>query len=75
MHRTHNHGINTADALRHRDGSDGVRTKFLDLYKHGHTPASALQVHKMNLQLELDENHFQAAADRRQCPDSQWCYR
>ncbi|CAG0884231.1 unnamed protein product [Darwinula stevensoni] len=75
MHHTHNHGINTADALRHRDVSDGVRTKFLDLYKHGHTPASALQVHKMDLQLELDENYFQAAADRRQCPDSQWCYR
>ena len=43
---THNHPIMAADVLKHRKVSEEIRLKFLDLFKCGHNPATALELHK-----------------------------
>ncbi|XP_071959838.1 uncharacterized protein [Antedon mediterranea] len=62
----HNHEVASADALRERDVSDGATEKLLELYRSGHSPSSALDTIKYDLQ---------EAADRAHCPDLQSCYR
>ena len=42
----HNHPIMAADALKHRKVADETRQKFLDLFKSGHSPATALESHR-----------------------------
>jgi len=71
----HNHTVNSAAALRWRDVSCEVREKLQRLLQDGHSPASALQMHQFDLQLEHSVNYFQFAGDRHHCPDKQWCYR
>ena len=72
---SHNHTVNTAAALRWRDVSPEVRDKFIKLLRDGHSPATALQTHHFDLQLQHGVNYLQFAADRRHCPDKMWCYR
>ena len=43
---THNHPVGAADALKYRKVSEETREKFLDLFKAGHDPASALESHR-----------------------------
>ena len=42
----HNHPIMAADALKHRKVADETRQKLLDLFKSGHSPATALESHR-----------------------------
>ena len=71
----HNHPLMSADVLRRRDVSPDVANKFKALFAAGHSPSSALETHKCDLQLEDDDKYSVKAADRFHCPDLQWCYR
>ena len=48
LHYVHNHPIMAADALKHRKVADETltREKFLDLFKSGHSPSTALESHR-----------------------------
>lgn len=71
----HNHPLNSADTLRRRDVSPQVRDKFLQLFAAGHSPSSALETHKCDLQMDDEDKYITQAADRSICPDIQWCFR
>ena len=66
-----------ADALRHRDVDPEVKEKLIGLFRSGHSPSSALQMLKYDMEdKEWDQPDFLLrAADRRFCPDMQYCYR
>nr|XP_054755233.1 uncharacterized protein LOC129261196 [Lytechinus pictus] len=72
---THNHPLRTADALKHRDVSEDVKEKFLDLFSKGYTPSKALALHKHDLQLQHNDNYIFVSADRAITPDLQYTYR
>ena len=71
----HNHPVMSADVLRRRDVSPAVADKFKELFAAGHSPSSALETHKCDLQLDDEDSYIVKAADRFHCPDLQWCYR
>ena len=71
----HNHETNSADALRRRDVSDDTKAKLIDLFKSGHSPATALDMLKYDLQEDNEDRYAQLSADRSLCPDAQYCYR
>ena len=71
----HNHPLESADVLKHRDVYDEVAEKFKSLYASGHSPSSALETHKCDLYLEDDIHYTVKAADRFYCPDLQCCFR
>ena len=62
LKHTHNHPVHIADALRFRRVSNGTCEKYYDLFKVGHSPASAHLEYETNLMLEHDSP--QALADR-----------
>ena len=72
---THNHMIDSADTLKHRDVSKETVEKFKDLFSRGHSPASALKTHKLDLQQQYDQYYVYEAADRAKCPDIYFCHR
>ena len=45
------------------------------LLQDGHSPTSALEVLKYDLQAQHGKDYFSVAGDRHYCPDLQWCYR
>ncbi|GBC07785.1 hypothetical protein RclHR1_07690019 [Rhizophagus clarus] len=53
---THNHVINSAESLNFRRIKDEVKKKFIELFKDGHSPSSALIAHE-------DELHINATND------------
>ncbi|XP_053198102.1 uncharacterized protein si:dkey-75a21.2 [Scomber japonicus] len=71
----HNHRLSSADAVRRRDVSGETIAKLKTLFENGHTPSSALDSIKHELQEREGENYVHAAADRSICPDVQFCYR
>ncbi|XP_029902243.1 uncharacterized protein LOC115355529 [Myripristis murdjan] len=71
----HNHNISTAAALRHRDVGDAARAKLRRLFEAGHSPSSALDALKCDLQLEYGDDYVFASADRALCPTLEFCYR
>ncbi|XP_014775784.1 uncharacterized protein LOC106873077 [Octopus bimaculoides] len=72
---THNHPLRAEDALKHRDVSEEVKVKFLELFNRGYTPSKALELHKYDLQLQHSDNYIFISADRSITPDLQYCYR
>ncbi|XP_041461611.1 uncharacterized protein LOC121412915 [Lytechinus variegatus] len=72
---THNHLLRSADALKHRDVSEDVKEKFLDLFSKGYTPSKALALHKYDLQLQHNDNYIFVSADRAITPDLHYTYR
>lgn len=76
LHWLHNHEIHSADALKERDVSENSKQKILDLFRAGHSPTSALDTYKYDLQEEhSDDEYIKLSADRAICPDVQYCYR
>lgn len=71
---THNHLILVADALRHRTPSDEIVEKFKKLFSRGHSPSSALNIYKSELQEEHDDEYYKIVADGSKCPTRRWCY-
>jgi len=53
----HNHVINSAESLSFRHVKDEVRERFIELFKDGHSPSSALFIRE-------DELHLSATNDK-----------
>ncbi len=68
---THNHVINSAEALSFQRVSEGVREKYLELFKNGHSPASALFAYEDELHLNTinEQELVELLADRSSNPD------
>ena len=72
----HNHPLDTASVLRHRDVAPYVSAKFAELLSTGHSPLAALAIHKYDLYLEHGPRHYlNFVNDRHHFPDVGWCYR
>ena len=71
----HNHETQSSDALRRRDVGIETREKLLELFKSGHSPSSALDTLKYDLQVKHGDDYPVVSADRKYCPDAQYCYR
>lgn len=71
----HNHNLHVPDALRYKDVGPEAIQKLKKLFEAGHSPSTALDILKYDLQLELGEDYAYASADRSICPDIQFCYR
>ena len=66
----------SADVLRKRDVLPATVNKVLCLLRSGHSPTSALDILKYDLQVEFsEEDYTKVSADRAYCPDLQFCYR
>ncbi|XP_055947982.1 uncharacterized protein LOC129981246 [Argiope bruennichi] len=71
----HNHPTNSADSLRFRPVSKEAEERLLSLYQIGHSPASALEMLKIDLQIKYGSSYSQIISDRYHCPDKSFCYR
>ena len=72
----HNHPLDTASVLRHRDVAPYVSAKFAELLSTGCSPLAALAVHKYDLCLEHGPRQYlNFVNDRHHFPDAAWCYR
>ncbi|KAL2096943.1 hypothetical protein ACEWY4_006150 [Coilia grayii] len=74
MNNAHNHRIICAAALSKRDVSKETELKLKKLFESGHSPASALDTIKHDLQEQEGDNYWFVAADRSVCPDRDYCY-
>lgn len=75
LRHEHNHRLFCADALQKRDVSRETIDKLKILFESGHSPSSALDTIKYDLQEQEGDNYIYAAADRSICPDLQFCFR
>src|SRR5207245_6638450 len=68
---THNHVVNSAVALSFRRVKEEVREKYLELFKNGHSPASALYAYEDELHLSTtnEQELVEFLADRSSNPD------
>ncbi|CAL1272262.1 unnamed protein product [Larinioides sclopetarius] len=71
----HNHPTNSADSLRFRPVSKEAEERLISLYQIGHSPASALEMLKIDLQIKHGSSYSQIISDRYHCPDKSFCYR
>ena len=72
---SHNHLLESADALRHRDIAEHIKQKFRELFQSSHSPTSALETHKHDMQNEHKDQYVYVSADRAIVPDVSWCFR
>lgn len=70
----HNHLIQCADVMRHRRPNAVTEEKVKKLFESGHSPSSAIEVIKFDLQEEYGSQYFTVAADGALCPSMQWMY-
>ncbi|KAK3928292.1 Proepiregulin [Frankliniella fusca] len=70
----HNHPIKASDVLRYRRPTKATKALFHAYFKKGHTPASALRMHKLDIQMEKGDLFFEDHADGSVCPDLFCCY-
>lgn len=75
LRNIHNHPVFCADAMRRRSVSDETIETLKDLYGKGHSPSSALETIKADLQDKHGDEYVFISADRSVCPDLQFCYR
>uniref|UniRef100_A0A8D8YQP4 SWIM-type domain-containing protein n=1 Tax=Cacopsylla melanoneura TaxID=428564 RepID=A0A8D8YQP4_9HEMI len=69
----HNHIIDY-EGLKYRR-SDELWSIFAGYYANGHSPISALELHKIKLQTEHGQDFYKVAADGARCPNKIWCYK
>jgi len=72
----HNHPIVAADVLRRQNVRPEIDFKLANLYKNGHTPSTALQFIKTEIENNLKQgDRLDHALDNRSlCPDYQHCW-
>ncbi|XP_050306888.1 uncharacterized protein LOC126743717 [Anthonomus grandis grandis] len=70
----HNHLLESADVLRHRRPTKETEEKILELFAIGHSPSSALDLLKYDLQEEYGSEYNKIAADGALCPKLQWVF-
>lgn len=75
MCNDHNHNVNIAEALRYRDVGDNARVRLTKLFEDGHSPTSALDTLRLDLQEEYGDDYLAAAASTELCPTVGFCYR
>lgn len=75
LRNEHNHCASRAGVMMRRDVSRETIEKLKKLFESGHSPSSALNQLKYDLQEKEQDNYVNAAADRSVCPDLQFCYR
>lgn len=75
LRNEHNHRGSCAQAKKRKDVSVESIEKLKKLFEVGHSPTTALDVLKYDLQKMEQDNYVYAAADRSVCPDLQFCYR
>ncbi|KAL1450659.1 hypothetical protein WDU94_002998 [Cyamophila willieti] len=68
----HNHTINY-EALKYRRPDELVPI-FAAYFANGHSPSSALELHKMKLQTEYADDYYKVVTDGSRCPKLVWCY-
>ena len=68
---THNHVINSAEALSFRRVKEEVREKYLELFNNGHSPASALYAYEDEFHISTtnEQELVELLADRSSNPD------
>ena len=71
----HNHPVNCADAVKHREVSEETVAKLAELFESGHSPSSAHDVIQCDSQEEYAANYAHASGDRAICSDLQFPYR
>ena len=54
---------------------DKAREKLIKLFEAGYNPSSALEVLKIDLQVEHGENYAAAVGNKELCPTLEFCYR
>ncbi|PIK36987.1 hypothetical protein BSL78_26177 [Apostichopus japonicus] len=74
IQHVHNHLIESADTLKFRDVSEATIEIFKNLFSKGHSPSSALNTHKLDLQMEHGADYLYKAADRSICPSLAFCH-
>ena len=65
----HNHPVHCADSVRYRDVADETREEITRIFESGHSPSTALDVLKFQLQDKPGDDYVVLAADRAGCPD------
>ena len=67
----HNHIINSAESLSFRRVDNKVRKEFLNLFKDGHSPSSALHIYEDDLHLNATDEQeiLETLADQAKNPD------
>lgn len=63
----HNHGIECAKALSFREIDSHTIKQLYSYFEQGHSPSSALHLHRLNLAIELDDEQGEleyVSADR-----------
>ncbi|XP_047109472.1 uncharacterized protein LOC124777956 isoform X2 [Schistocerca piceifrons] len=69
----HNHSVESAAALRFRQPSSDVKEKLISLFERGHSPATALESIKVEIQLNCSDYPL-VLADSSRCPDYNFCH-
>ena len=70
----HNHPMNAASVLRHRDVGAEVKEKLKELYQEGLSPSAALDMIKFDLQVEHGDKYIDVCGDRKYCPTLADCF-
>ncbi|KAL4120319.1 hypothetical protein QTP88_013035 [Uroleucon formosanum] len=70
----HNHLLNNAETLRHRHPTEELETIFSEYCSNNHSPSSALEMYKIDLQSKHGDEYFKIIADSSKCPTRKWCY-
>ena len=73
---THNHVINSAASLSFRRVKDEVCEEFLNLFRDGHSPSSAIYAHEDRLHINVTDEQelLEVLADRANNPDYDYVY-
>lgn len=71
----HNHTILAADVIRRHRVSSATDAKLIDLFTHGHSPSTALQYIRTEIEESLQDGERLevALANRSICPDNYHC--
>ncbi|XP_041476647.1 uncharacterized protein LOC121424873 isoform X1 [Lytechinus variegatus] len=75
LNNMHNHPVECADALKHRDVSETTKAMLTDLFQRKYGPTQAVEMLKFDLQLKHGDDYHVKAADRAVCPDIQFAHR
>ena len=72
---THNHSINSANAMKYRPVSEDCKAKFMELFQKDFTPSGAFAWYKKDLQAgKTDLEILHLMADRSIMPDYLWVF-
>ncbi|KAF0294193.1 hypothetical protein FJT64_008129 [Amphibalanus amphitrite] len=72
--KPHNHAVDNAAALRHRRVSELTKARLMELFQHHHSPSTALETLKLQLQEKHGSAYPSVAADRAIVPDRMAVY-